>query len=288
MADEDVGTVEEHLQDGAVDEAVDAVEQDPEGDGEQQAAGPWFSHGGRDFADAAALTEHLDAEVETGRRERLNQQSYAQQLSELNEQRRQFQQRSQEFERQQQDGAGWRERLQKLEDLYRTRPDVAKQIEEAIGQAPSADAMEQRIRAQLKKEYGPVLQDYENRKAREEEDRVISEVVGDKRVFPHGVQEDKMRAEIARLAEVAETGGRPALQREIITLAAKLYQNQAGAAAAAEPAASNTTVSDRPDGSRPSLMPASGSGAPVPPPESALPMDATFDEVMHQHLQEVG
>lgn len=126
-------------------------------------------------------------------------------------------------------------------------------------------------------EFQPMLDEYNERQKKAKEDALIAEVIGDTRVFPHGVDEAKVKETLA--AMVAQ----PDFMREIVTVVAKLHANpsvapdQNGTAAAAQGASTGRT-----------LLPANGSGGAAVPPEGAFKKGATFDEIREAQLKRLG
>ena len=277
MADETVEAQEQQGAAGAADAAAEVVtapaaeSSAPSEGGEGQAPAPWFSHGGTDFKTAEELTQHLDREVETGRRERLNQEHYTSQLGQLREQQRIH---AEAVRRQQEEAREWGEvkgKYEKLHRLMQERPDVAAKINEALGQAPTADAIalreaqsREQMKRELMKDFEPMLTEYKARQAEARQSDMIAKVVADKRTFPHGVDEGKMREEIKRLASS------PNFEEEVITLVAKLHA-RSGAKA---PESAGTNGSAR--AGRQSLPSARGSGVQVP--DFHVDPESTFEE----------
>ena len=247
-------------------------------------AKPWFEHGGRSFKDSAELSAHLDSEVETGRRERLNQQHYTAEIAKLREQQRQHEAAVAKHNEEAARFNSVRPQYEQLDAIVRQRPEIGRQIAQLIGQAPSAadisereDAQRQALREEIMGEFKPMLDEYNERRKQEEEDRMIQEVIGDKRVFPYGVDESKVNETLAAMKK------QPDFAREIVTVVAKLHAHpsevagQNGAAASAQGAGTGRT-----------LLPASGSGGAAVPPEGAFKKGATFEEIREQALRNAG
>lgn len=247
---------------------------------ESTGAQPFYTHGERSFATADELTAHLDEERETGRRERLNQRDYAARLEQIKERGVKHEESVRKHNEEVQRFAPWRDRYAKLQQLFQTRPDIARQFQQAIGEAPSAAVVSERegtardkLREEIMEELRPVIDAHRQREEDSAQEAMYAEVFGDRESMPHGTDEARVREAIDQIASSADGG------RELATLLARAY-----AYAEAQPA-SNETNGARP---APKSLPRRGAGSGMKTDDSAKYAGKTPAEIEEMQLAELA
>ena len=187
----------------------------------------FYSYGEQQFATQEDLTKHLDAEAERGRRERMTMDEYTKRVSTFDDERRKHQEAVKKHEETVSSFSEKQQQYERLDNLLRSRPDVQQQIQQLLGQAPSADVVTQRnqseierLREELRQEYAPLLEEREQRQAEEKWNTELQSVLSDTKLLPHGANEEKVKETLDAITNSANP------TKEIMVLVARLYANQ--------------------------------------------------------------
>ena len=239
-----------------------------------EAAPSFFTHGSHSFADAAALTQHMD-------RGTLNKSDYDNKVRQLTERERQFTDREREWQGQSGEYQQRADNYSRLEQHLASNPEAANWLRQVVGQQGQAapqgqggdfQAMREQIQQDLAEEYGPIRDWYEQQ---QEQERLSGAIAEAGQQFGQGYNSRSVQDSIEFVRDAPE-------EKRLEALALVL-----GRAYAGQDVAAATLGSQRPEAQAPGVQ-RPGAGGGVPPSVPGGPAGETLDDVAARAKKELA